>query len=89
MIIAKFSSDAVLSLVLGHVGSDAPAVKPHTETIQAGVTPAGTLNELVNTQVDQLIQAMATYSVSSGLSWDQAIDQRPEDVKAILAASWQ
>ena len=53
-----------------------------TETIQAGNGSA-----LVNTQVDQLIQAMATYSASSGLTWDQAIDQKPEDVQAVLAAS--
>jgi hemolysin type calcium binding protein len=54
-----------------------------TETIQAGNGSA-----LVNTQVDQLIQAMVTYGASSGLTWDQAIDQRPDDVQTILAASW-
>jgi hypothetical protein len=43
----------------------------------------------VSTQVDQLIQAMATYGAQSGLSWDQAVDQRPEEVEAILAAHWQ
>ena len=44
---------------------------------------------LLNTQVDQLIQAMAAFTEQSGLSWDQAIDQRPQDVQAVLAASWQ
>jgi hypothetical protein len=56
----------------------------HVETIQAGDG-----RQLVNTKVDQLIQAMATLSVSSGLTWGQAIDQRPVEVQAILAASWQ
>jgi trimeric autotransporter adhesin len=56
----------------------------HIETVQAG---DGTL--LLSTQVDQLIQAMASFSQQSGLTWDQAIDQRPQDVQAILAANWQ
>ena len=42
-----------------------------------------------NTQVDQLIQAMATFTQRTGLSWDQAIDQQPQNVQAVLAASWQ
>ena len=54
------------------------------ETVQAG---NGTL--LLSSQVDQLIQAMASFTQQSGLTWDQAIDQRPQDVQAILAASWQ
>jgi Ca2+-binding RTX toxin-like protein len=56
----------------------------HIETLQAG---NGAL--LYSTQVDQLIQAMASFSQQSGLTWDQAIDQRPQEVQAILAASWQ
>lgn len=56
----------------------------HIETIQAG---NGEL--LLSTQVNQLIQAMASFSQQSGLTWDQAIDQRPQDVQAVLAASWQ
>jgi len=54
------------------------------ETIQAGNGKT-----LLNTQVDQLIQAMAAFSNQSGLTWDQAIDQRPQDVQTVLAASWQ
>jgi Ca2+-binding RTX toxin-like protein len=53
------------------------------ETIQAGNGQV-----LLNTQVDQLIQAMANYSTQSGLTWDQAIDQQPQDVQTILAAYW-
>ncbi|MDR4466348.1 MAG: hypothetical protein MRJ66_19005 [Nitrospira sp.] len=44
---------------------------------------------LLNTQVDQLIHAMAAFTEQTGLSWDQAIDQRPQDVQAVLVASWQ
>jgi Ca2+-binding RTX toxin-like protein len=56
-----------------------------TETIQAGNGQA-----LLSTQVDQLIQAMASFSQQTGLTWDQAIDQRPQDVQTVLAANgWQ
>ncbi len=55
-----------------------------TETIQAGNGQA-----LLSTQVDQLIQAMASFSQQTGLTWDQAIDQRPQEVQTVLAASWQ
>jgi Ca2+-binding RTX toxin-like protein len=55
------------------------------ETIQAGNGQT-----LLSTQVDQLIQAMAGFTQQTpGLTWDQAIDQRPQDVQAVLAASWQ
>ncbi len=50
---------------------------------------AGDNSTLVNSQVEQLIQAMATFSAQNGgITWDQAIDQRPDDVQAILAANW-
>ena len=49
---------------------------------------AGDSKHLLNTQVDQLIQAMASFSQETGLTWDQAIDQRPQDVQTVLAASW-
>jgi Ca2+-binding RTX toxin-like protein len=54
------------------------------ETIQAGNGQT-----LLSTQVDQLIQAMAGLTQQTGLTWDQAVDQRPQDVQAVLAASWQ
>ncbi len=54
------------------------------ETIQAGNGEV-----LLSAQVDQLIQAMAGFSQQTGLTWDQTIDQRPQDVQAVLAASWQ
>jgi Ca2+-binding RTX toxin-like protein len=49
---------------------------------------AGNGQHLLNTQVNQLIQAMASFSQQTGLTWDQAIDQRPQQVQTILAASW-
>ncbi|OQW36091.1 MAG: hypothetical protein A4E20_08215 [Nitrospira sp. SG-bin2] len=55
-----------------------------TETIQAGNGQV-----LLSTQVDQLIQAMASFSQQTGLTWDQAIDQQPQQVQNILAANWQ
>jgi Ca2+-binding RTX toxin-like protein len=57
----------------------------HVETIQAGNGQT-----LLDTQVDQLIQAMAAFTQQSGLTWDQAIEQRPHDVQTVLAANgWQ
>jgi Ca2+-binding RTX toxin-like protein len=55
-----------------------------TETIQAGNGQT-----LLSTQVDQLIQVMAGFTSQAGLTWDQAISQRPQDVQTVLAASWQ
>jgi Ca2+-binding RTX toxin-like protein len=45
---------------------------------------------LLNTQINQLIQAMATFSAShGGISWDQAIQEIPGEVQTVLAAHWQ
>ncbi len=54
-----------------------------TEMIQAGNGET-----MLSAQVDQLIQAMAGFTQQTGLTWDQAIDQRPQDVQTVLAASW-
>ena len=44
---------------------------------------------LSNTNVDQLIQAMATFSQNNGgMSWGQAITDRPQDVQTILSQYW-
>jgi Ca2+-binding RTX toxin-like protein len=56
---------------------------------QTEVIKASDGSTLLNTQVEQLIQAMASFSTQTGLTWDQAIDQNPNAVQAILAASWQ
>jgi hypothetical protein len=53
------------------------------EQVQAGE------RGLAASQVDVLIQAMATYSSESGLTWAQAIAERPAEVEVVLAAHWQ
>jgi Ca2+-binding RTX toxin-like protein len=58
-------------------------------TAQVETIEAGNGQTLLSSQVDQLIQAMASFSQQSGLTWDQAIDQQPQQVQAVLAASWQ
>ncbi len=59
-------------------------------TAQVETIQAGNGQVLLNTQVDQLIQAMATFSQQNGgLTWDQLIDQQPQQVQAVLAANWQ
>ncbi len=50
---------------------------------------AGDGRRLLAGQADQLVQAMAKYSVASGLSWDAAAAARPAEVEAVLAAYWQ
>jgi hypothetical protein len=58
-------------------------------TAQVEDIQAGNGQHLLNTQVDQLIQAMASFSQQTGLTWDQGIVERPQEVQAVLAASWQ
>ena len=46
--------------------------------------------QLLNSQVDQLIQAMASFCADrGGITWDQAIDQYAGDVQTIISAYWQ
>ena len=58
-------------------------------TAQVEAIQASNGQTLLSTQVDQLIQAMAGFTAQTGLTWDQAIDQRPQEVQTVLAASWQ
>lgn len=58
-------------------------------TAQVETIQAGNGQTLLSTQVDQLIQAMAGFTQQTGLTWDQAIDQQPQQVQTVLAASWQ
>jgi Ca2+-binding RTX toxin-like protein len=58
-------------------------------TAQVETIQAGNGLTLLNTEVDQLIQAMATFTQQTGLTWDQGIDQQPAQVQSVLAASWQ
>jgi Ca2+-binding RTX toxin-like protein len=50
---------------------------------------AGNGQSLEDSKVNQLIQAMAGFTAQAGLTWEQAISQRPQDVQQILTASWK
>ena len=55
------------------------------ETIQAGNGET-----LVSAQVNQLIDAMAGFTAdNNGMTWDQGIVAKPEEVQTVLAGSWQ
>ena len=88
LVISRQANDLRLSI---HGSTDRVTVQNwysssanRTETIQAGNGQT-----ILSTQVDQLIQAMAGFTAQTGLTWDQAIDQRPQEVQTVLAASWQ
>ncbi|HXC66779.1 MAG TPA: putative Ig domain-containing protein, partial [Nitrospiraceae bacterium] len=88
LVISRHANDLRLAI---HDSSDQITVQNwyigttnRIETIQVGNGQS-----LYSTQVDQLIQAMAGFTARTGLTWDQGIDQQPQDVQAVLAASWQ
>ncbi|MCC2640052.1 MAG: protein of unknown function, putative Hemolysin-type calcium-binding protein [Nitrospira sp.] len=58
-------------------------------TTQMEMIQTGNGEQLMNTQVNQLIQTMAGFTQQTGLSWEQAIAQRPQDIQQILAENWQ
>jgi Ca2+-binding RTX toxin-like protein len=56
---------------------------------QTEVITAADGSQLLNTQVAQLIQAMATFCANNGgITWDQAIATRPQDVQVVLSQYW-
>ena len=59
------------------------------EQYQTEVFEASDGGTLMNSQVDQLIQAMAAFSAETGLDWETALQQQPEQVETILATAWQ
>lgn len=88
LVISRQANDLRLSI---HSSTDYVTVQDwyassssRMETIQAGNGQT-----LLSTQVDQLIQAMASFTQQTGLTWDQAIDQQPTQVQCILAGRWQ
>ncbi len=88
IVFAHSGNDLVMSL---HGGTDTLTVQSWYlgTSYQTEVIRASDASTLLNTQVEQLIQAMATFGAQNGgLTWDQAIDQRPDDVQAVLAANW-
>ena len=88
LVISRQAND--LRLVI-HGSADQVTVKDwySSGTNRIEAIQAGNGEVLLSTQVDQLIQAMAAFTQQNGLTWDQAIDQRPQEVQAVLAASWQ
>jgi Ca2+-binding RTX toxin-like protein len=57
---------------------------------QVEVFEAGDGSQLLSSQVDLLIQAMAVFSAENGgMSWTELIDQKPTEVQQILASYWQ
>ena len=49
-------------------------------------TPDGSV--IKNNQVEQLVQAMAAFTEQNGMSWNQAINNRSEEVRNILDQYW-
>lgn len=45
--------------------------------------------QLLGSQVDQLIQAMATFTTQTGLTWEQAVQQNNQQYIEILATYYQ
>ncbi len=56
---------------------------------QTEVFQASDGSRLLNTKVEQLIQAMATFGADNGMSWSDAIQQKPQEVQAVLAQYWE
>ncbi len=46
-------------------------------------------NRLLTSQVDQLIQAMATFTTQTGLTWEQAAQQNNQQYATLLATYYQ
>ena len=88
LVISRQANDLRLSI---HASMDSVTVQNwYTSSVNRAETiQAGNGQTLLSAQVDQLIQAMAGFTQQTGLTWDQAIDQQPQDVQAVLAASWQ
>jgi Ca2+-binding RTX toxin-like protein len=87
LVISRNANDLKLAI---HGSSDQITVQNwySSPNNQTEILQAGNGSQLLNTQVDQLIQAMAQFSSDNGLTWDQAIDQRSQDVQTVLAANW-
>ncbi len=89
LVFARSGSNLQMSI---HGGTDTLTVQSwYTGTAnQTELFRASDNSTLANTQIDQLIQAMAQFSANNGgITWDQAIDQNPTEVQAVLAAYWQ
>lgn len=89
LVFARAGSNLQISI---HGGTDQVTVHSwySAPTYQTEVFEAADGRTLLNTQIDQLIQAMAQFTANNGYStWDQAIDQNPNGVEGVLAGYWQ
>ncbi|WP_162551116.1 calcium-binding protein [Paenibacillus tepidiphilus] len=55
---------------------------------QTEVLTAQDGTQIKNTQIEQLVQAMATYSSSTGIAWSQAVAEKRGDALQVLAQYW-
>ncbi|MDH5670454.1 MAG: hypothetical protein OEY86_20830, partial [Nitrospira sp.] len=94
LILSRMANDLRLS-VSGT--TDAVTIKDwytSPTTNQVETILAGNGQDLLNSEVDQLIQAMAQFTTDTGLSWDAAAAgsgtaQQQADFQAIVANGWQ
>jgi Ca2+-binding RTX toxin-like protein len=63
------------------------AIGDRQEAIEIFQTSDG--SRLLNNQVEQLIQAMATFSADNGMAWTEGIQQKPQEAQAVLAQYWE
>ena len=94
LVISKQANDLRIAIHQPNVSSDEwitvqnwfVGTANRTETIQAGNDQV-----LLSSQVDQLIQAMASFTTNTGVSWDAAIEGGGDQAQfqGILAANWQ
>ncbi|MGX1902700.1 calcium-binding protein, partial [Thermolongibacillus altinsuensis] len=87
IIIYNSGNDLVLSL---NGSTDSLIIEDwgYGTAYQVDVFKSSDGSQLLNTQVNQLIQAMASYTQDNGITWSQAIEERPDEVTTILAQYW-
>jgi Ca2+-binding RTX toxin-like protein len=44
---------------------------------------------LASDDVNRLIESMASFTATTGLDWSDAVDQQPDEVRALLAGYWE
>ncbi|HEX9062759.1 MAG TPA: calcium-binding protein, partial [Clostridia bacterium] len=92
--------DDLLKLVFSREGNNLKvSVNGTTDSITINSWASGTAYQieefkasdgstLKNTQVDQLIQAMASFTQQNGMSWNEAIQEKPQETQNIVSQFW-
>ena len=89
LIFSRLGNDLVLKI------ADSPTDRMTVKDWYSGATNQTEIfqtsdgSRLVNTQVEQLIQAMASFSTDNGMAWTEAIQQKPQEAQAVLAQYWE